>query len=280
MLKQNFKFQNIHSMFQCPLCKQVLHFANESSLVCKSGHCFDISSKGYVNFVSNQKPLKGYNSMFFEKRREFLENGFYDHIVNAIADIILAQGNILRIVDAGCGDGFYSQNLAKRTGADFFAFDFSKDAIKVASKGWNEIYWMVADIANIPLPSGSMNCILNIFSPANYSEFQRVSAPDSILVKAIPGKNHMRELRYVVHGQLRNAEYSNQQVINNFKRHLILVDRKLVNRTIVITRSQIQTLLSMTPLLFNVENEKIDCSDVTSITVESEILVGQFTSSR
>lgn len=60
-------------MFQCPLCKQVLHFANEGSLVCKYGHCFDISSKGYVNFVSNQKPSKGYNLMFFEKRREFLQ---------------------------------------------------------------------------------------------------------------------------------------------------------------------------------------------------------------
>jgi 23S rRNA (guanine745-N1)-methyltransferase len=106
-----------------------------------------------------------------------------------------------------------------------------------------------------------------------------VSAPDSILVKAIPGKSHLLQLRYAVHEQLRNAEYSNQQVINYFQQHLNLVDRRLVNRTITITKSQIQTLLSMTPLMFNVDYGKIDCSDVTSITVESEILVGQFTSS-
>ncbi len=161
----NFRFQNIQSMFQCPLCKQIMRFANEGSLVCKSGHCFDISSKGYINFVSNQKPSKGYDSMFFEKRREFLQNGFYDHIINAIADIISTRDNMLKIVDAGCGDGFYSQSLAKRTDADFFAFDFSKDAIRIASKGMSKVCWMVADIANIPLRNGSINCILNIFLP-------------------------------------------------------------------------------------------------------------------
>lgn len=40
-----------------------------SALICEAGHTFDVSHKGYVNFVPAQKPLKGYSKAFFEARR-------------------------------------------------------------------------------------------------------------------------------------------------------------------------------------------------------------------
>mgnify|MGYP002410639899 CR=1 FL=1 len=261
-------------MLQCPLCKQSLHFSNGGSLVCENRHCFDISSKGYVNFVLNQKPSKGYGKLFFESRRKFLQAGFYDHIANAIGEIITEHGNGLHIIDAGCGEGFYTLKLAEQTDATIFAFDYSKDAIKIASRGGNDVYWMVADIANIPLKNSRVDCILNIYTPANYTEFRRVLSSNGVLVKVIPGANHLRELRQAVRSQLRNEEYSNQQVVDYFNQHFELVERKIINQTIPLRKAQLQSLLEMTPLMFGVDAEKVDFSNITHITIEAEILLG------
>lgn len=275
MKKQIVKFLNTQSMFQCPLCKQSLDFANGGSLVCENNHCFDISSKGYVNFVLNQKPSKAYDALFFESRQEFLQAGFYDHIANTIVNIIKAQGNGLCIVDAGCGEGFYALKLAEQTDAKIFAFDYSKDAIKLASKGGNDVCWMVSDIANIPLKNNRVDCLLNIYTPANYTEFRRVLMSNGILVKVIPGANHLRELRHALRSQLKNEEYSNQEVVECFNQHFDLLDRKIVSQTFPLRQSQLQILLDMTPLMFGVDDEKVDCSNLTSITIEAEILTGR-----
>lgn len=274
MKKKSLQILNVQEILQCPLCKQALHYDNKGSLICTNRHCFDISSQGYVNFVQNQKSLRGYDTAFYESRRNFLQDGFYDHIAGAIAEIISAQGRGLRIVDAGCGEGFYPLKLAEQGETTIIAFDYAKEAIKIASKGISNICWMVADITNIPLQNSSIDCLLNIYTPANYMEFERVLAPDGILVKVIPGVNHLLELRQNLRGRLRNENYSNQQVIDGFTHHFELIDRRIVSQTLPVDERQLKYLLDMTPLMFGV-NDDAGCSNITAITIEAEILTGR-----
>lgn len=53
----------------------------------------------------------------------------------------------------------------------------------------------VADLARMPLLKGSAGGILNFLSPANYGEFARVLAPGGLVVKVVPGPDHLMELR-------------------------------------------------------------------------------------
>ena len=53
--------------------------------------------------------------------------------------------------------------------------DLSREAIQIASKKDKRkaVKWFVTDLSKIPLKDGSMDCILDIFSPAHY---KRISA--------------------------------------------------------------------------------------------------------
>ena len=120
-----------------------------------------------------------------------------------------------------------------------------------------------------------MDILLDIFSPANYGEFRRVLSKDGILIKVIPTENHLKEIRQRVQNQLTNKDYSNQDIKNHCQEHFTILSSQTVSLTKPITADQLQALLSMTPLLFHVDQTKIDWSQLTEITIEAEILVGK-----
>ena len=120
-----------------------------------------------------------------------------------------------------------------------------------------------------------MDILLDIFSPANYGEFRRVLSKDDILIKVIPTENHLKEIRQKVQDQLTKKDYSNQDIKEHFQGHFTILSNQTASLTKTITADQLQSLLSMTPLLFHIDQTKIDWSDLTEITIEAEILVGK-----
>lgn len=272
MTKQKTKFVQEQARFQCPICKSRMEANDQNSLICREGHCFDISSKGYINFIPNKGVLKEYDRSFFEYRRSFLNQGFYDHIADAVLQLAADRRCV---VDAGCGEGFYALKLSEEKVERVFAFDFAKDAVKIAARGGNSVCWMVADLTNIPLQTESADCMINVFSPANYSEFERVLKRGGMLIKVVPGENHLIELRSRLEGMIRNERYSNQEVVAYFNRNFTRSDQKRVRKTMAIDQKQVKELLAMTPLTFGIDEGLIDCSAIKEITIEGEILVGE-----
>ena len=205
------KFQQTEGLLRCPLCKDGLRMEG-ASLRCGKGHCFDISAKGYVCFLPGGKPSGRYNRAFFESRRRILEAGFYDHILEGIQSLSgLRQAKV--ILDTGCGEGYYAKRLREELDACVLGLDYSQDGIRLAASGGNRVCWMAADLANIPLRDHRAECVLNLFTPANYGEFGRVLATGGLLVKAIPGPEHLAELREQVRGRLRRVAHSGRQLL-------------------------------------------------------------------
>jgi len=130
-------------------------------------------------------------------------------------------------------------------------------------------------LARLPIKDGSMDILLDIFSPANYGEFKRVLKENGLLIKVIPTENHLKEIRQKVQDQLTNKGYSNQDIKDHFQNNFTILSNKTASLTKPITAEQLQVLLSMTPLLFHVDQSKIDWNDLTEITIEAEILVGR-----
>ena len=263
--------------FSCPICQKKLTLV-ETSLKCDNRHSFDLAKFGYVNLAPQIKQSANYDKENFQNRQQILEAGFYQAILEAVSDLLSNSKNAKTILDIGCGEGFYSRKLQERhPDKTFYAFDISKDSVQIAAKSepnW-AVNWFVGDLARLPIKDASMDILLDIFSPANYGEFRRVLSKDGILIKVIPTKNHLKEIRHKVQDQLTNKDYSNQDIKNHFQEHFTILSSQTASLTKSITAEQLQALLSMTPLLFHVDQSKIDWSKLTEITIEAEILVGK-----
>ena len=263
--------------FACPICQENLTLV-ESSLKCNNRHSFDLAKFGYVNLAPQIKQSANYDKENFQNRQQILEAGFYQAILEVVSDLLSNSKSAKTILDIGCGEGFYSRKLQEsHSEKTFYAFDISKDSVQIAAKSepnW-AVNWFVGDLARLPIKDASMDILLDIFSPANYGEFRRVLSKDGILIKVIPTKNHLKEIRQKVQDQLTNKDYSNQDIKNHFQEHFTILSSQTASLTKTITADQLQALLSMTPLLFHVDQTKIDWSQLTEITIEAEILVGK-----
>ena len=265
------------SAFACPICQENLTLI-ETSLKCSNRHSFDLAKFGYVNLSPQIKQSANYDKENFQNRQQILEARFYQAILETISDLLATNPTAKTVLDIGCGEGYYSRKLQENhSDKTFYAFDISKDSVQIAAKSeanW-AVNWFVGDLARLPIKDTSMDILLDIFSPANYGEFQRVLSEDGILIKVIPTENHLKEIRQRVQDQLTKKDYSNQDIKEHFQDHFSIQSNQTASLTKPITAEQRQALLSMTPLLFHVDQSKIDWSQLTKISIEAEILVGK-----
>ena len=263
--------------FACPICQEALDLVQQS-LACPNRHSFDLSKFGYVNLAPQVKASKDYDKENFQNRQLVLENGFYDHILNALSECLSPLAHPANILDIGCGEGYYSRSLQERhPDHSFYAFDLSKESIQLAAKSDQEwkVKWFVGDLAHLPLLDQSMDLLLDIFSPANYQEFKRVLVPDGRLIKVIPTAAHLQEIRQKVKDHLDQADYSNEQIIQHFSDHFTIENTFHCQGTFELTPVLREALLSMTPLLFHIDPAQIDWNDLTQVTISATILIGR-----
>lgn len=262
------------SAFSCPICQENLTLV-ESSLKCDHRHSFDLAKFGYVNLAPQIKQSANYDKENFQNRQQILEAGFYQAILDAVSDLLASTKTTTTILDIGCGEGFYSRKLQEvHPDKTFYAFDISKDSVQIAAKSETNwaVNWFVGDLARLPIKDASMDILLDIFSPANYGEFRRVLSKDGILIKVIPTNNHLKEIRQKVQEQLTKKDYSNQDIKEHFQEHFSILSSQTASLTKTITADQLQALLSMTPLLFHIDQSKINWSDLTEITIELSLI--------
>lgn len=270
------RFTDPDLLFSCPLCQQKLRLV-ERSLKCPQGHSYDLAKFGYVNLAPQAKASHDFDKSSFEQRRLILENGFYQHILEKLLEILADRPDLANILDVGCGEGYYARQIEEKTGKNIYAFDLSKDSIQLAAREdkAQAVKWFVADLAHLPIESQSIDCLLDIFSPANYQEFERLLSAKGLLIKVIPNADHLQEIRQLAQDQLQQKEYSNHEVLQHFKEHFELAKLHHVHQTFDLNKDERDALLAMTPLLFHVQKDKIDWSQLRKITISATVLVGK-----
>lgn len=257
-----------------------------AALRCATGHTFDVSRKGYVNFIPAQKPLKGYTKAFFDARREFLSWGYYDHVLTAVVDAVRRfakpgeASQPLRILDAGCAEGYYLRGIAQASRGDvagsmplspvLIGADISKDAIRLAASGGDPNLWVVADVANMPLADASVDCVLNVFTPANYHEFARVLRSGGVLIKVVPGPRHLEQLREAIG----DGAHSEADVLRIFGDNCKTLATIPTTQTFDVPAERQATLLGMTPLAFRFSDAERRQLRVPRVTIDARVLVG------
>ena len=99
------------SFFICPICKETFKKIN-NSYICVNNHCFDISKKGTINLLRSQKSSHGDDKMMVNARRNFLNKGYYNPLLDILKKQVLdTASNGDTIIDCGCGECWYTANL-------------------------------------------------------------------------------------------------------------------------------------------------------------------------
>ncbi|KXT83172.1 Ribosomal RNA large subunit methyltransferase A [Streptococcus sp. DD11] len=137
------------------------------------------------------------------------------------------------------------------------------------------VNWFVGDLARLPIQEQAVDVVLDIFSPANYQEFQRVLKKEGLVIKVVPKDSHLQEIREKAVEQLGRKTYSNQQVIQHFQEHFDILSQQEVEHCQPLQPQERAALIQMTPLLFHVHQELIDWEDLKQVTISAIILVGK-----
>ena len=142
----------------CPICH--LPLAQEGrSLRCGRNHSFDVARQGYVNLLPVQQKRSlnpGDTREQVLSRRAFLEAGYYAPILNTLIETAKELGITGPIIDVGCGEGYYSAQLAEVLGAELMGFDISKEAVRCAAAKYKGRRWICGTAAHLPIPDDSV----------------------------------------------------------------------------------------------------------------------------
>ena len=262
------------SLLRCPLCRGALARSG-GSLVCDKRHCFDVARQGHVNLVPAQRE-SFYRRELFESRAAVFAAGVFAPVVSAIGETIdrLVQAERPVLVDAGCGEGYYTKSVCPDRAMTRIGFDLSKEAVKLAARGPSGASFLVADLANIPLADGCADVLLDVFTPANYAEFARVLKPGGVLVKLWPRSGYLAQLREAARGLLRHDTYDDSRVAEYLDAHARMLERRTITYTLPVDAALAAHLARMTPMLADVDLAALDLSGVTEITIDMNLYVG------
>ncbi len=275
-------------IFKCPICGQTL-FTSERTLRCSDGHVFDISSMGYVNLLRPGK-MRNRNSGddhgMVTARTRFLSSGYYQPNRDTIIELAkkyLPCNSI--IVDAGCGEGYYTNGLAEAIGDSVvIGIDASKHACGAAARAAkrlgvaNRTAYATASLTDAPIPDKSVDLILSFFSPCDYGEFCRILKDGGKVLIGSAGKRHLYELKEVLYG-VGNVR-DNEPVLHGERAegtglyHAFC--KTLYYKTKVIGQEDINALYSMTPYFWRTPRsgaEALARLDELTVTVEVDFTV-------
>ena len=236
----------------CPLCGRALKI-QEKRLVCSRGHSWDVNRRGYVNLLSRPHATY-YDEALFAARGRVFAAGFYEPVAAALGEYI-KPGQ--RVLDAGCGEGYYLDWLAGKLSLLGAGIDISRPAIQQAACHERSQAWWVGDVTRLPFAPGSLDAILDILTPASYQAFRQALKPGGYLLKVYPGGDYLKELR----GKLGFPPYAAGEVEAYAARNARWVDQREIRRVYAITPQQYRDFVWMTPLTQHLtEAEKLALS--------------------
>ncbi|SIT07659.1 putative RNA methyltransferase [Neptunomonas antarctica] len=200
----------------CPVCSLALTHAGRT-LSCEQHHSYDQAKQGYWNLLLVQRKRSkdpGDNPVMVAARTHFLDQDYYQPLADNVCAGITQELHTKtdsRLLDMGCGEGYYTAQVEKALSGmnvEMIGLDISKHAIKAACRRSKSIHWMVASGAQMPVPEQSQDLLLVMFSRLMPAAFAKVLKPEGLLILAWPAKDHLLELRQSIYKEIKISEYN------------------------------------------------------------------------
>ncbi len=267
------------SIFLCPVCGEKLDLL-EKTYRCRNNHCFDKAKSGYVNLLLSKhigKTVHGDNKLMVQARRDFLNKGYYFPLCQKICETVVRYSeNGTVIIDAGCGEGYYTSAVKKSLDESFinseiYGIDISKTAVDYAAKSNKGINYAAASVFHIPVTDCSCDTLITLFAPYCGEEYRRVLKNNGIMIMAIPSENHLWELKKAVY----DTPYKNEVKPYELGGFDFLGSERVSFGMHIESQEDVQSLFSMTPYYYRTgikEQERLSKLDNIDIQADFEVL--------
>lgn len=250
-------------MWRCPVCRLPL-FSAASEYHCRKGHSFDVARSGYVNLLLGHRRRSaspGDSLEMVRSRRLILEEGHYARLERLIGHLVVSHlvatpGRSARLLDAGCGEGYFTDALARHLGhhmgpVEAAGIDVSRYAVDMAARRYRQIRFAVASVRDLPVITGAVDILASIFAPRNDPEFARVLKRSGRLLAVRPGPDHLIELRRLLYAELRPP--GARGFTDRLGSFQLLEEQRLTFPVMRETPDQAARLLAMTPYAWTAE---------------------------
>ena len=234
----------------CPICGQALTVDGKTCL-CPNRHSFDIARQGYVHLLpvqSKHSAAPGDTREQVLSRRAFLETEAYAPICDALTGAARARGIEGRLLDAGCGEGWYSARLAKELGLALTGLDISKEAVRCAAAKYKGHQWLCASASRLPVEDGSVDLLTSLFAVTFPEEFRRVLKKDGFLFQVLAAQDHLMGLKKIIYDEIVLKEKDSVPQLPGF----VLEESIPIRFTFTVEGAQVADLFSMTPHVYRI----------------------------
>jgi 23S rRNA (guanine745-N1)-methyltransferase len=252
----------MEKILYCPLCHQGLEKI-DNTYKCINKHSYDIAKKGFVNLLlANQhhSDKSGDEKIMIEARTFFLDSGKYasfrEKILEVMKSVVEENGyKTFSFVDAGCGEGYYTnyihKELSKITNISTFGVDLSKSAINYCAIRQrqehleNELF-IIGNLMYLPFKDNSVDFLLNSFAKIDETEFLRVVKKGGWYLRVLPGKTHLKGLKEAIYDNVRLNE-EKEYALEGFT---LVKEETFTTNIILDNKEQIKSLFMMTPYFY------------------------------
>ena len=237
----------------CPVCGCALSRVDREYR-CENRHSFDIARQGYVNLLTVQQKKSLHPGDTREQvlsRRAFLDAGFYAPIARTLCETALELGAAGPVLDVGCGEGYYSSQLAKALGAELTGLDVSKEAVRCAAGKYKDALWLCGTAAHLPVADHSAGLMTSLFALTMPEEFRRVLSPEGYYFQVLAAEDHLMGLKSIIYPELLHKEKNTVPELPGFA----LVKSVPIRFEFTVEGEQVQNLLSMTPHVYRISKE-------------------------
>jgi 23S rRNA (guanine745-N1)-methyltransferase len=276
--------------FACPIDGTSLSKPSGQPWRCANGHSFDVARDGYCNLLVVQHKASrdpGDTAEMVAARRRVLNTGIYAPIADSVFAHVQALATLhaaaapFRVVDTGCGEGYYLARIAELAAAtlsqplELAGTDVSKWAVRAAAKRKAPIAWAVANNRHLPFQAASVDAILCLFGFPVWQGFTPVLAPNGRVVMVDPGPEHLAELRAVIYPTVNRSAVASLEQAE--AAGYVLESATHVTYTIHLTsQAQIADLFAMTPHAHRAsETGRAALQALEQLTVTVDVVIRQ-----
>ena len=257
------------AMLRCPVCSATMLTDGDGKSCRCTGtrtHSYDFARSGYLNLT---RPGDGEGDLreAVNARKLFLNAGYYEPLSNEINTIL--QGiNAKTVLDAGCGEGYYTNRMAENRSV--LGVDLSRagvdSAAKQAKQTVNGAAFAVGSIFSLPVSDAVCDAVTNLFAPCCESEFSRVLKNGGYLILVGAGERHLMGLKQALY----DNPYLNPGRAD-LPTQMKEVDRRRLTYNVTVKgREFIEALFSMTPYYWR--TSEADRTKLTNIdTLQTEL---------
>lgn len=245
----------------CPICHTPLkQHQPTKGYYCTNKHHFDQAKEGYLNLLPAQhKKSKepGDSRAMMRARRNFLEAEFYQPMAQALTNIIdqhMPENATMRILDVGCGEGYYCRQIEALSEhpdhLDLHGIDIAKNAIFAAAKKQQNARFIVASNKSMPYADQYFDLLLRVYAPSSDKEITRLLKPNGLLLTVTPGPRHLWQLKEFIY-----QEVKEHPVEVALPADFTQIDSQRISYKIKPDQDQRMALLQMTPFAWRANAE-------------------------